>query len=109
VRAAAANGLSNIDDLRTAPRQLIAAMDDADADVRQQVANALGNIQDPASLNALVARVQDPSADVRLAVVEALSEFADASATAALRTALRDTDAEIRESAARALGDRSRK
>jgi HEAT repeat protein/beta-lactamase regulating signal transducer with metallopeptidase domain len=109
VRAAAADGLANVDNLRTAPAELIRAMEDANDEVRHQVAHALGHIQDPAALPALIAHVGDRNVEVRRAVVDALDEFEDESATAALRTALRDADAEVRESAARALGERSRK
>jgi HEAT repeat protein/beta-lactamase regulating signal transducer with metallopeptidase domain len=108
VRRAAAEGFGNIDRLRTAPPELIRAMDDRDAEVRHQVAHALGHSQDPAALRALIAHVTDPSVEVRQAVVDALDEFDDPSVTAALRTALKDADADVRESAARALGKRSR-
>jgi HEAT repeat protein len=109
VRAAAADGLSNVDNLRTAPPELVRAMEDANDEVRHRVAHALGHIQDPTGLPALVAHVRDRNVEVRRAVVEALQGFEDESATSALRTALRDADAEVRESAARALGERSRK
>ena len=109
VRRSGADGLADMDNLRTAPPELIRAMDDRDAEVRQGVAHALGHILDPAGLNALVAHVGDANVEVRRSVVEALQGFEEEEATAALRTALRDQDAEVRESAARALGERSRK
>lgn len=109
VRAAGADGLGNADNLRTAPPELIRAMNDANDEVRHRAAHALGHIQDPAGLEALIARVTDRNVEVRQAVVEALQGFEEASATAALRTALRDANAEVREAAARALGERTRK
>ena len=108
VRHYAAEGIGNIENLRTAPPELIRAMEDKDAEVRHSVAHALGHLKDPAAIRALVAHVTDPSVEVRQAVVESLAEFDDPAVTAALRTALKDTDAEVRQNAVRALGNRNR-
>ncbi|HEX6314768.1 MAG TPA: HEAT repeat domain-containing protein [Gemmatimonadaceae bacterium] len=108
VRNYAAEGIGNMENLRTAPAELIRAMDDRDAEVRHAVAHALGHIEDPAAIRVLVAHVSDPSVEVRQAVVESLDQFDDPSVTAALRTALKDPDAEVREQAAKALGNRNR-
>jgi HEAT repeat protein/beta-lactamase regulating signal transducer with metallopeptidase domain len=108
VRRAAAEGFGNLENLRTAPPELIRAMDDRDAEVRHSVAHALGHIGDPDAVRALVAHVTDPSVEVRQAVVEAFEEFDDPAVTAALRTALKDTDPEVRQQAVKALGNRNR-
>ena len=108
VRQAAAQGFGHLENLRTAPPELIRAMDDRIAEVRHEVAHALGHIGDPDAVKALVAHVSDPNVEVRQAVVDALDEFDDPAVTAALRTALKDSDAEVRQSAAKALGNRNR-
>jgi len=108
VRQAAAEAFGNLENLRTAPPELIRAMDDRNAEVRHAVAHALGHIEDPDAVRALVSHVTDPNVEVRQAVVQALDQFDDPSVTAALRTALKDTDPEVRQQAAKALGNRNR-
>jgi HEAT repeat protein/beta-lactamase regulating signal transducer with metallopeptidase domain len=108
VRYAAAEGIGNLDNLRTAPPELIRAMEDKDAEVRHAVAHALGHIEDPAAIRALVSHISDANVEVRQAVVEALDQFDDPSVTTALRAALKDSNAEVRQQAAKALGNRNR-
>ena len=108
VRRAAAEAFGNLENLRTAPPELIRAMDDRDAEVRHSVAHALGHSGDPDAVKALVAHVTDPSVEVRQAVVDALDEFDDPAVVPALRIALKDTDADVRQSAVKALGNRNR-
>ena len=108
VRKDAAEAFGNIENLRSAPAELIRAMDDKDAEVRHAVAHALGHIEDPAAIRVLVAHVADPNVEVRQAVVDALDQFDDPAVTAALRAALKDSDAEVRQQAAKALGNRNR-
>jgi HEAT repeat protein/beta-lactamase regulating signal transducer with metallopeptidase domain len=108
VRHYAAEGIGNMENLRTAPPELIRAMEDRNDEVRHAAAHALGHIKDPAGMRALIAHVSDPNVEVRQAVVESLDEFDDPAVTAALRTALKDTNAEVRQSAVRALGNRNR-
>jgi HEAT repeat protein len=108
VRRAAAQGIGNLENVRNVPPELVRAMEDPDAEVRQGVANALGHIGDPAAVRALVAHVGDVNVEVRQAVVNALEEFDDPAVTPALRAALKDANADVREAAARALGNRTR-
>ena len=108
VRHEAAEGIGNLENLRTAPPELIRAMDDRDPEVRHAVAHALGHIEDPAAIRVLVAHVADPNVEVRQAVVESLEQFDDPAVTAALRAALKDSDPEVRQQAAKALGNRNR-
>jgi len=108
VRQAGAEAFGNVENLRTAPPELIRAMEDRNAEVRHSVAHALGHIGDPDAVRALVAHVADPNVEVRQAVVDALDEFDDPTVTAALRTALKDSDPEVRKSAAQALGNKNR-
>lgn len=108
VRRAAAEAFGNLENLRTAPPELIRAMDDRDAEVRHSVAHALGHSGDPDAVKALVAHVTDSSVEVRQAVVDALDEFDDPAVVPALRIALKDADADVRQSAVKALGNRNR-
>ena len=108
VRYAAAEGIGNLDNLRTAPPELIRAMEDKDAEVRHAVAHALGHIEDPAAIRALVSHISDANVEVRQAVVEALDQFDDPAVTTALRAALKDSNPEVRQQAAKALGNRNR-
>lgn len=109
VRRYAAEAFGNLENVRTAPPELIRAMNDRDAEVRHAAAHALGNIEDPAAVPALIAHISDENVEVRQAVVDALDDFDDPAIVPALRTALKDPDPEVRESAAKALGNRNRR
>jgi HEAT repeat protein/beta-lactamase regulating signal transducer with metallopeptidase domain len=104
VRSQAADAIHNIPDLDKAPPQLIALLSDPDADVRHNVAHALGGFEDEAAVPALKRALADTNADVRRAVAEALSEIGGAEAITALMALLKDQDPEIRRIAAEALG-----
>ena len=106
VRSQAADAIHNIPDLDKAPPQLIALLADPDADVRHNVAHALGSFEDEAAVPALKRALSDTNADVRRAVAEALSEIGGAEAITALMGLLKDQDPEIRRIAAEALGKR---
>ena len=106
VRVQAAEAIQNLPDIRTAPAALIAALGDADHDVKEAVANALGDIGDKAAVPALKRALADPNAAVRREVAEALSDIGGAEAITILMGLLKDQDPEIRRIAAEALGDR---
>ena len=106
VRSHAADGIHNIPNLRTAPPALIDALADSDAEVRQQVAHALGSIEDEKAVPALKRALSDTNVEVRRSVAEALSEIGGAEAITALMALLKDPDPEIRQTAAEALGKR---
>jgi HEAT repeat protein/beta-lactamase regulating signal transducer with metallopeptidase domain len=106
VRSQAADAIHNIPDLEKVPPQLIALLTDPDADVRHNVAHALGSFEDEAAVPALKRALSDTNADVRRAVAEALSEIGGAEAITALMGLLKDQDPEIRRIAAEALGKR---
>lgn len=106
VRARAADAIHNIDELKTAPPALIEALADPSADVRHNVAHALGSIGDEAAVPALKRALADSNSEVRRGVAEALAEIGGADAITALMGLLKDGDPEIRRIAAEALGKR---
>jgi HEAT repeat protein/beta-lactamase regulating signal transducer with metallopeptidase domain len=106
VRHHAAHGIGNIDNLKTAPRPLIEALADSDREVRQAVAQALGEIGDEAAVPALKRATTDADVDVRRQAAEALSDIGGVEAIQALMALLKDPDPEIRKTAAEALGKR---
>ena len=79
---------------------------DRNADIRQQVASALGRIGDPKGVPTLRDLLTDENKDVRESAVHALSEIRDRSALEALVGALKSTDPTVRRAAAEALGQR---
>jgi HEAT repeat protein len=50
---------------------------DADADVREQVAFALGQLRDPRAIDGLIAALKDADADVRQQAAFALGQIRD--------------------------------
>ena len=60
---------------RAAVEPLIFALKDADADVRQQAAFALGQLRDPRAIDALTGALKDSSADVRQQAAFALGQL----------------------------------
>jgi HEAT repeat protein len=103
VRAAAARALRRIGDAAAVPG-LLAALGDANADVRRAAA-ALGEIGDAAAVPGLLAALGDADEDVRQVAAAALREIGDAAAVPGLLAALGDADANVREAAAAALGE----
>jgi HEAT repeat protein len=102
VREAAAAALGQIGDAAAVPG-LLAALDDANADVRRAAA-ALGEIGYAAAVPGLLAALDDAEARVREAAAAALERIGDAAAVPGLLHALRDAEARVREAAAKALG-----
>jgi len=82
---------------------LLAALGDANADVREAATEALGEIGDAAAVPGLLAALGDANADVRRAAAAALGEIGDAAAVPGLLAALGDADWRVRQAAARAL------
>ena len=102
VRAAAARALRRIGDAAAVPG-LLAALGDANADVRRAAA-ALGEIGYAAAVPWLLAALDDAEARVREAAAKALGQIGDAAAVPGLLAALGDAEANVREAAAAALG-----
>jgi HEAT repeat protein/beta-lactamase regulating signal transducer with metallopeptidase domain len=86
---------------------LIPTLRDADADVRQTAAQALGELGDPRAVEALMRALRtDPVAGVRQMAAWALGEIEDTRAVPALGEAVRgDASPDVREMAAWALGE----
>jgi HEAT repeat protein len=102
VRAAAARALRRIGDAAAVPG-LLAALGDANADVRRAAA-ALGEIGYAAAVPGLLAALDDAEARVREAAAAALREIGYAAAVPGLLAALGDADWRVRRAAAAALG-----
>jgi HEAT repeat protein len=104
VRRRAVWALGEIDGISSAPPGLIAALSDADREVRLQAARALGEIADPASVSALAAAARGQDEQLRRTAAMALAEIRDPAAMDVLIELLKSDDAEIRKAAAQALG-----
>jgi HEAT repeat protein len=102
VREAAAKALGEIG--APAVPGLLAALGDADADVRRMAAAALGEIGDAAAVPGLLAALRDANWYVSKAAEAALGEIGDAAAVPGLLAALGDADWYVRKAAAAALG-----
>jgi HEAT repeat protein len=100
VRAAAARAWREIGDAAAVPG-LLAALGDADANMREAAAEALGEIGAPA-VPGLLAALRDESWQVREAAAKALEQIG-APAVPGLLAALRDESWQVREAAAKAL------
>ena len=83
---------------------LIGALGDADAEVRERAARALGRHRVPEGAEALRAALRDGDPAVREGAAWALGRIGDDGAAAALLDALRDPEPEVRAGAASALG-----
>jgi HEAT repeat protein len=102
---AAAEAIANLDDLGQAPAPLVRAASASDPHLRHAVAQALGEIADPATVAALTRLLGDADPEVRRAAVEGLGEIGSRDAVPALTRALSDPDPEIRRAVAEALGE----
>jgi HEAT repeat protein/beta-lactamase regulating signal transducer with metallopeptidase domain len=84
---------------------MIGALDDEDAEMREQAANSLGQLEDPRAVEPLTAvLLNDVEPSVREQAAWALGMIEDAAAVPALGQALTDIEADVREQAAWALG-----
>ena len=102
VRKRAAWALGN-SDLKQAPPQLIAQLNDKDPEMREVTAWALYQIEDPSAvsgLEAALAREQDK--ELQIDYIRALAAVGEKSVDA-LKTLLESKDSEIRNIAVRAL------
>jgi HEAT repeat protein/beta-lactamase regulating signal transducer with metallopeptidase domain len=91
------------EDIPSAP--VIAALSDANADVRHKATNILGHIRDRAATSALINATKDASPEVRASAIEALSEMKDLSAVPSILTAVKDENPEVRHRAIHALSN----
>jgi hypothetical protein len=83
---------------------LIAALNDENADVREEALTSLATMRDPRAIPGLVKTLRDPMADLRERAVDALAQFNTQEAVDGIVSALKDANAGVRERAARALG-----
>lgn len=83
---------------------LVAALRDADAEVRRAAANSLGQIEDKRAVPGLITALRDEDAEVRQQAAWALAQLEDKRATEPLMAALKDSNIEVRRKSAWALG-----
>ncbi|MEX0912856.1 MAG: M56 family metallopeptidase, partial [Gemmatimonadota bacterium] len=105
VRAAAARGLAELEAVEAVGPLGNALAQDPDARVRATAAWALGEIEDPAAVDALVVGIRDEDAEVRRSSVWALAEIEAIESAPALASVLTDPDPDVRRQAARTLGE----
>jgi beta-lactamase regulating signal transducer with metallopeptidase domain/HEAT repeat protein len=103
VREMAAWSLNDADHSSVAIEALMAALHDADTDVRATAAWSLGNVGDRSSAEALAGALSDPSAEVRRRAVWALGNSDLKQAPPRLIAELSDKDPEVRQLTAWAL------
>ena len=84
---------------------IIARLDDAEPEVREEAARALGRIGSSEAVDALIARLSDPASTLRADAALALGQIGDARAIPALVESLATPSSEVQEACARALGD----
>ena len=104
-RAAAAEALGGIEDVRAVEPLIVALEDDKIANVRAGAAEALGEIKDPRAVEPLIAALQDKNPDVRSWAAKALGEIKDPRAVEPLIVALKDKTTHVRSWVAEALGE----
>lgn len=98
--------LGQIEDSRAVPALSNAVRSDADAEVRQGAARALGEIEHGSAVDPLISVLSDEDERVRATAVWALGQIEDPRGVSPLaRVLLEDADPEIRGRAARALGE----
>ena len=75
------------------------ALKDTDAEVRKAAIQALVQLRDPSTFDAMVVALKDKDDDVRQQAAFSLGQFRDKRAVAALTGVLNDTNAEVRQQA----------
>lgn len=105
IREAAAYAIGEDGDRRPLRAPLERALSDRAPAVAAMAAWALGEIQDPASVEALSRSARSSDPRLRIAAVWALGEIEDPKSVADITAALRDTNPTLRAIAARALGN----
>jgi HEAT repeat protein len=92
-------------DLRKAPSELTAALEDKDAEVRSWAALVLGRIADPATVPKLLAAAEDPKRElgVRCNAIHSLGQMRALETTDGLRKLLTDKNEAVQTQAAIAL------
>ena len=93
------------DTRRRVAEALTTALQDDDADVRQEVLNALIDLRDPAAIPGLLTALQDPNMEARGRAVAGLARFDTPEAIEGLASALRDESPVVRARAALAFGN----
>ena len=83
---------------------LIAALKDADADVRKAAAEALEKLEARERLDALAKKIESGQMIEKVKVIYALSDLRGPRVAAVLSAALKDPSEDVRAAAARALG-----
>ncbi|MHC4887587.1 MAG: MFS transporter [Planctomycetota bacterium] len=83
---------------------LIEKLYDPSSDVREEAAEALGNIGSPEAVDALIAKLEDPDADLAPQIAKALRRPRPAKAVDALVKKLNDEDTETQSQSAKTLG-----
>jgi len=84
---------------------IIARLDDADHEVREEAARALGRIRSPQAVESLIRHLRDPNSTIRPQAARALGQIGDRRAIEALTECLASGSVELQEACAEALGD----
>jgi len=85
-------------------KRLVAALGDADPQVRSVAAQELGQDADPVHLSLFLTLLEDEHFEVRLAAIRYLRRISDPGIVPALIAHLTDGDSDVRRAAAQALG-----
>jgi HEAT repeat protein/MFS family permease len=102
----AARSLRTMDGIsgHLAEADVLKRLDDADPEVRQEAARALGRIGSDEAVDALIQRLRDPNSTIRPDAARALGQIGFPAAVPALIEALSSGSVELEEACAQALG-----
>ena len=84
---------------------LIAALKDADLEVRRAAVQSLSNLEDPRAIPALIEALRDSDAEVRAGAANALGQFEDKRAVPGLVVLLKDPNKDVRHAALSSLSN----